>query len=29
VDAVAVLHDATLELKDNEPGLRCLLRFRR
>jgi signal transduction histidine kinase len=29
VDAVAVLHDAILELKDNEPGLRCLLHFRR
>jgi signal transduction histidine kinase len=27
VNAVAALHDATLSLQDNEPGLRCILRF--
>jgi signal transduction histidine kinase len=27
VSAVASLHDATLELEGNEPGLRCVLRF--
>jgi signal transduction histidine kinase len=27
VSAVATLHDATLDLQDNEPGLRCVLRF--
>jgi signal transduction histidine kinase len=28
VNAIATLHDATLDLQDNEPGLRCVLRFR-
>jgi signal transduction histidine kinase len=27
VSAVAGLHDATLELQDNAPGLRCVLLF--
>jgi signal transduction histidine kinase len=27
VAAIATLHDATLDLQDNEPGLRCLVRF--
>jgi signal transduction histidine kinase len=27
VNAIATLHDATLDLRDNEPGLRCVLRF--
>jgi signal transduction histidine kinase len=27
VNAVAVLHEATLALQDNEPGLRCVLSF--
>jgi signal transduction histidine kinase len=28
VNAIATLHDATLDLQDNEPGLRCVLQFR-
>ena len=28
VNAVAVLHGASLDLRDNEPGLRCALHFR-
>jgi signal transduction histidine kinase len=27
VDAVTALHEGTLDLEDNEPGLRCVLRF--
>jgi signal transduction histidine kinase len=27
VNAVAVLHGASLDLRDNQPGLRCVLRF--
>jgi signal transduction histidine kinase len=27
VNAVAALHDATLDLRDNEPGLQCVLWF--
>ena len=27
VNAVAVLHGASLDLQDNEPGLRCVLHF--
>ncbi len=28
VAAITTLHDATLDLQDNEPGLKCLIRFR-